>query len=294
MKKLNKKLTLAIPKGSLQEYTLRVFREAGFDIEVPKRGYFLKIDDPEIECFLLRPQEIPKYIEKGQLDSGISGEDCILEAKAKVVEVCDLRYAKQKIKKVKWVLAVPKDSNIKSVKDLEGKIISAEMVNLVKNYLKKNRVRAKVEFSWGTTEVKPPRFADAIVDITETGASLRAHNLKILDTVFESSTKLIASKEAFEDNWKKEKIKGLALLLQGAVRGEEMVNLLMHVAGKELNRILKILPELRTPTIRQVAGENLYNISVSCEAKDARVLIPKLKRLGCEGIVQWPVIKLVP
>ena len=290
----DKKIKLGIPKGSLQENTLKIFKSAGFDIDVPERGYFLKIDDPEIECFLLRPQEIPRYIEKGKLDLGISGDDWILESKAKIIEVCDLKYAKQEIKKVKWVLAVPENSKIKSVKDLEGKTISTEAVNLVKNYLKKSKVKARVEFSWGTTEVKPPRFADAICDITETGASLKAHNLKVIDTILTSSTKLIANKFAWQDKWKKEKIKDLALLLQGAVEGEEFVNLMMHIHGKKLNRILKVLPKLKSPTIKKIAGENWYDVTIGCKEKDTRELIPKLKRMGCEGIVEWPVVKLVP
>ena len=286
------KLKLGIPKGSLQENTLKIFKSAGFDIDVPERGYFLKIDDPEIECFLLRPQEIPKYIEKGKLDLGISGDDWILESKAEIIEVCDLKYAKQEIKKVKWVLAVPENSKIKSVKDLEGKTISTEAVNLVKNYLKKSKVKARVEFSWGTTEVKPPRFADAICDITETGASLRAHNLKVIDTILVSSTKLITNNQAWQDKWKKEKIKDLALLLQGAVGGEEMVNIMMHIPGTKLNRILKFLP--KSPTIKKLIGENWYDIEISCKERETRELIPKLKRIGAQGIVEWPVMKIVP
>ena len=288
----DKKIKLGIPKGSLQENTLKIFKSAGFDIDVPERGYFLKIDDPEIECFLLRPQEIPRYIEKGKLDLGISGDDWILESKAEIIEVCDLKYAKQEIKKVKWVLAVPENSKIKSVKDLEGKTISTEAVNLVKNYLKKSKVKARVEFSWGTTEVKPPRFADAICDITETGVSLRAHNLKVIDTILVSSTKLITNKQAWQDKWKKEKIKDLALLLQGAVGGEEMVNIMMHIPGTKLNRILKFLP--KSPTIKKLIGENWYDIEISCKERETRELIPKLKRIGAQGIVEWPVMKIVP
>jgi len=289
-----KKLKLGIPKGALQEYTIKIFQSAGFDINVPEREYLLKIDDPEIDCFLLRPQEIPRYIEKGKLDLGISGDDWILETKAKIVEVCDLKYAKRKIKKVRWVLAVPEDSKIKSVKDLQGKTISTEAVNLVKDYLRKNRVKAKVEFSWGTTEVKPPRFADAIVDITETEATLKAHNLKILDTILVSSTKLITNRKAWQDKWKKEKIKDLALLLQGAVKGEEVVNLMMHIPGRKLKRILKALPGLKSPTIKKITGENWYDVTTSCKERATRELIPKLKRMGCEGIVEWPAVKLVP
>jgi len=290
----SKKIKLGIPKGSLQEYTLKIFKSAGFDIDIPERGYFLKVDDPEIECFLLRPQEIPRYIERGKLDLGISGDDWILETKAKVIDVCDLKYAKQEIKKVRWVLAVSKDSKIKSVKDLEGKTISTEAVNLVKDYLKKNKVKAKVEFSWGTTEVKPPRFADAIVDITETGESLKAHNLKILDTLLISSTKLITNKTAWQDKWKKEKIKDIALLLQGAIKGEEVVNLMMHIPGRKLKRILRVLPKLKSPTTKKITGENWYDVTIGCKEKETRELIPKLKRMGGQGIVEWPLIKLVP
>ncbi|PIP31852.1 ATP phosphoribosyltransferase [bacterium (Candidatus Gribaldobacteria) CG23_combo_of_CG06-09_8_20_14_all_37_87_8] len=288
-----KKLKLGIPKGSLQKYTIKIFKAAGFDIEIPERGYFLKIDDPEIDCFLLRPQEIPKYVEKGKLDLGISGDDWILETKAKVIEVCDLKYAKQEIKKVKWVLAVPEDSKIKSVRDLQGKTISTEAANLVKDYLRKNKVKAKVEFSWGTTEVKPPRFADAIVDITETGTSLKAHNLKILDTILLSSTKLIANKSVWRDKWKREKIEDITLLLQGAIRGEEEVNLMMHIPEKKLNRVLKILPKLKSPTIKKLTGENWYDVTISCKEKNTRELIPKLKRMGCQGIIEFPINKVI-
>lgn len=290
----DKKLKLGIPKGSLQDYTIKIFKSAGFDVEVPERGYFLTIDDPGIECFLLRPQEIPKYVGQGKLDLGISGDDWIFESKAKVIEVCDLRYAKQKIKKVKWVLAVPENSEIKSIKDLEGKLISTEAVNLVKDYLRKNKVKARVEFSWGVTEIKPPRFADAIVDLVETGASLKAHHLKILDTVFLSSTKLITNKNAWQDKWKEEKINAISLLLQGAVRGEEVVNLIMHISGEKLNKILKILPKLEAPTVRKLAGEDWYDIAIGCGAKDTRKLIPRLKRMGCQGIVEFPVSKMIP
>lgn len=294
MDKEKPKLKLAIPKGSLQKYTLKVFKLAGFDIEIPSRGYFLKIDDPKIECFLLRPQEIPKYVERGQLDLGICGEDWIEETKAKIVEVCDLKYAKAGIKKVKWVLAVSDDSKIKSAKDLEGKTISTEVVNLAKDYLRKKKVKAKIEFSFGATEVKPPRFADAVVDLTETGASLKAHNLKILAVVFKSSTKLITNKKSWQDDWKREKIKDLALLLKGAVEGEEMVDLVMHVPLKKLAKILKICPQIKRPTIKKIAGDDWYDVSFDCKEKMTRELIPKLKRLGCQGIVEFPLNKAIP
>ena len=289
----NQKLKLGIPKGSLQEYTLKIFKAAGFDIEAPERGYFLTIDDPEIDCYLLRPQEIPRYVEEGKLDLGISGDDWIQESKAKIIEVCDLKYAKQKIKKVKWVLAVPKNGKIKTIKDLQGKIISTEAVNLAKDYFKKQKVRARVEFSWGATEVKPPRFADAIVYITETGASLRANNLKILDTIFLSSTKLITNKAAWRDGWKKEKIKAMSLLVQGAVKGEEVVGLMMHVPREKMNKALKILPKFKSPTIKKIVGKEWYDVIISCREKEIRELIPRLKRLGCQGIVEFPANKVV-
>ena len=290
----NKKLKLGIPKGSLQEYTLKILGAAGFNIEVPERGYFLEIDDPEIDCFLLRPQEIPKYVGQGKLDLGISGEEWILESKVRVIEICDLKYAKKEIKKVKWVLAVPENSRIKTVKDLEGKIISTEIVNLVKKYLKANRVRAEVEFSWGATEVKPPIFADAIVDLVETGASLQRHNLRAIDTVLTSSTKLIANKAALRDDWKNEKIKELSILLQGAIEGKENVILMAQVPGEKLKEALEILPRFKTPTVKKITGQNWYEVEVCCREKNNRELIPQLKRIGAEGIVEYPLIKLIP
>jgi len=289
-----KKLKLAVPKGSLQESTLKTFNRAGFNIEVPERSYVLKIDDPEIECFLLRPQEIPKYIERNQLDLGISGSDWVSETRSKVIEVSDLRYGKTGIKKVRWVLAAPKNSKIKSVKDLKGKTISTEIVNLTRDYLRKNGVRAKIEFSFGATEVKPPRFADAVVDLTETGKSLKIHNLKILDTVFESSTKLIANKKSWQDKWKREKIKDLALLLEGAVESQEIIRLIMHIPFEKIDNILKACPKIKRPTIRKNAGENWYNVSFCCKEKESRELIYELKKLGCEEIVEFPLNKIIP
>lgn len=288
-----KKIKLGIPKGSLQEHTLKIFGFAGFDIQVSPKSYILRIDDPNIESFLLRPQEIPKYLEEEKLDAGISGDDWITETRAKVVEICDLRYAKQKIKKVKWVLAVPENSKIKSIKDLEGKTISTEVVNIAKDYLKENKIKAKIKFSWGATEVKPPRFADAIIDLIETGAALEAHNLKILDIVFESSTKLIASKNALKDEWKKEKIEELAILLKGAVESEKTVGLFMHVPKDKLGEILKTLPLPKKPTVKRVAGTDLCDIFFISDKQETRELIPKLKRMGCQGIVALALNKVV-
>ncbi len=288
------KLKLGLPKGSLQEYTLKIFELAGFNIEVPKRSYFLEIDDPEIDCFLLRPQEIPKYVEKGQLDLGISGDDWIEETKAEVIKICDLKYAKEGIRKIKWVLAVSEDSDIKSIKDLKRKVISTEIVNIAKDCLKRNKIKARVEFSFGATEVKPPRFADAVIDLIETGVSLKAHNLKVLDTIFESSTKLIANKKSWKDKWKKQKIKNLALLLRGAVDSEEKVSLAMHVPKNKLKRVLKVLPKLELPTVKKIAGGDWYDVFFNCKGKKARDLIPRLKRLGCQAIVEFPLTKTVP
>lgn len=290
---ITKKIKLAIPKGSLQEYTLKIFKLANFNVDIPERGYFLKIDDPEIECFLLRPQEIPKYVEEGKLDIGISGDDWILESGTKVIKVCDLKYGKREIGKIKWVLAVSKNSKIKSAKDLEGKVISTEIVNIVKDYLKKHKVKTKVEFSYGAAEAKPPRFADAIVDLTETGASLKAHNLKILDTVIESSTKLIANKNSWKNAWKREKIKDLALVLKGAVEAEKQVGLMMHIPTAKLKKISKILPKLKKPTVRKIIGENWYDVLINCDEKEVRELIPKLKKMGCQGIVEFPLNNIV-
>jgi len=288
-----KKIKLGIPKGSLQNYTLKIFKTAGFDIEIPERGYFLKIDDPEIDLYLLRPQEIPKYVEKGKLDAGITGEDVIFESKTKVIKIVELKYGKQKLGQWKQCLMAPKDSKIKSVKDLQGKTISTELVNVVKDYLKKNKVKAKVEFSWGATEVKPPKFADAIVDLVEAGAFFRDHNLKIIAIILESPTVLVIGRKIWQDKWKKEKIKALALLLQGAVRGAEEVNLMMHIPERKLKKILKALPKLKLSTIKKIAGENWYGVTIRCQEKETRELIPKLKRLGCQGIVEWPLVKLV-
>ena len=284
-----KTIKIGIPKGSLQAYTLEIFRSAGFAMDVPKKKYVVGIDDPEINCFLLRPQEIPRYVQDGKLDAGITGDDWIADSGANVVEICDLRYAKQGIQKVKWVLAVPQDSPIKTVQDLKGKLISTELVNLTSSYLKRNNVEATIEFSWGATEVKPPLFADAIVDLIETGAAFRAHKLKIIDTIFESSTKFIAAKTAWSDDWKKEKIEALALLLKGVVESRTTVGISMHIPREKLESILQELPSMRKPTVKKIAGINWYEVFVATDEKETRTLIPKLKKLGCEDIAEYPL-----
>jgi len=259
---------------------------------LPKR-YILKIDDPEIEGYLLRPQEIPLYIKERKLDAGISGEDWVEETGADVVEVCDLKYAKQRIKKVKWVLAVSGDSDIKKVEDLQGKVVATEVVRIAENYLKRKKVSAKVVFSWGATEVKPPRFADAIIDLVETGTALKAHNLKVLDTVFESSTKLLANKESWNDPFLRSKIDELAILLKGAVESEKTVGVFMHVDDKKLKSVLRVIPQRKKPTVTKIAGTELSDIFFIEDEEEARVLLPKLKRMGCAAIVEIPLNKAV-
>ncbi len=291
----NQKLFLAIPKGSLQEYTLKIFKQAGFEIKVPERGYILEIDDPDITCYLLRPQEIPLYLAKNKLDLGISGDEWIKNLEARMIEVLDLKYAKTGLqKKVKWVLAVPQNSPIKSVKDLNGKTVSTEATNLAKQYFAKHGVKVKLEFSWGATEGKPPRFVDAIIDITETGSSIKANNLKIIDIVFESSTKLIASPLAWKNPWKREKINTIALLLDSAVKGDITVNVFFHINRKIFKQVRRIVPSLKEPTVRELTHKGWLDIALSCNKLTARKLIPQLKRMGAEAIVEFPTEKLMP
>lgn len=281
----DKKIKIGIPKGSLQEHTIRIFKSAGFKIETNGRSYVLEVDDQSIEAFLLRPQEIPKYVERGNIDAGISGEDWVVESGARIEEICDLEYAKKDIKKIKWVLAVSKNSKIKKVEDLEGKTISTEIVNIAKKYFKDRKIKVKVEFSWGATEVKPPLFADGIVDLTETGESLKAHNLKVLDTVFSSSTRLIANKDSLKDNWKREKIKKLSFLLEGAVHAEKNTLLSFHVPEDKLKEILKLIPNKGNPSVVKITGTPWYEITFVLSDKDLREFIPKIKRKGGEGLV---------
>lgn len=287
------KLKLALPKGSLQEATFKMFKKAGFNITLDTRSYFPKIDDEEIEITLIRAQEIGRYVEKGIIDAGITGKDWVEEARADVVYVENLLYAKQGINKVRWVLAVPEDSKIKSVKNLQNKRIATELVEVTKNYLEKNKVKAEVEFSWGATEVKPPRLCDAIVELTETGASLQANKLKIIDTVMESTTFLIANKNSWKNKWIKEKIKNLALLLKGALNAEEKVGLKMNVPKKVVNKIISILPALKTPTISPLADENWVALEVIIDEKIVREIIPKLKKVGAQGIIEYPLNKVI-
>ena len=288
-----KQLKLALPKGSLEEATIKLFEKAGYNIKLAERSYYPKIDDPEIDCVLVRGQEIPRYVAEGIIDCGFSGEDWVLESKAEVVEVANLDYTKNKIGKAKWVLAVSENSNIKSVKDLQGKIVSTELVEISKDYFRKHKVMADIRFSWGATEMKPPRFADAIIEIIDTGTTLKTHNLKIIDVIMESATKFIANKKSWKDNWKKEKIKNLAMLLTGALAAEDRVGVMMHVLAKNLKKAVKLLPAMKKPTITKIIGENYYDLLTVAGKREIRELIPKLKKIGCTGIVEFPLNRIV-
>jgi ATP phosphoribosyltransferase len=287
------KLKIGIPKGSLPESTIQLFKKAGFNISVSSRSYFPSIDDEEVECMLIRAQEMARYVEDGVLDCGLTGIDWVQENNADVEKVADLIYSKTGLGKVKWVLAAPKDGKIKSVKDLEGKRIATEAVNIAKQYLKKNKVKAEVEFSWGATEVKPPELADAIIEITETGSSLRANNLEILDTVMESNTVLIANKKSFKDFEKKKKMEGIVLLLKGAIQAEEKVGLMMNAKKKDLDNVLGILPSLKNPTIAELSDKGWLSINTIVDEKIVREIIPKLKEAGASGIVEYPLNKVI-
>lgn len=287
-------LKLGLPKGSLQEATLRLFGKAGFRIQVNERSYFPHIDDEEIECMLIRAQEMARYVEIGHLDCGITGKDWIVESKAKVIEVADLVYAKSGMRPVKWVLAVPNSSRVKTVKDLENKVIATEAVNITREYLRKNGVKAEVEFSWGATEVKAPTLADAIVEITETGSSLIANNLRIVDTIMESTPRLIANRASWRDAWKRRKAENIVTLLQGAILAESKVGLKLNVARKNLDNVLSLLPALKNPTISNLSDEKWVAVETIIDESKVRELIPELKRSGAQGIVEYPLNKIVP
>ena len=287
------KLKLGLPKGSLQEATTRIFKKAGFNISTSERSYFPIVDDSEIEAILIRAQEMARYVYDGVLDCGLTGKDWIMENGVQVIEVVDLIYAKSGMKPVRWVLGVNDNSEIKTVKDLEGKRIATELVNVTKKYLKSQGVRAEVEFSWGATEAKVPDLVDAIVELTETGSSLRANNIRIIDEIMTSTTKLIANKNAWEDTWKRKKIQNLAMLLTGALNAEEKVGLKMNVAQKDLKSIIKILPAVKTPTISQLVGGKWVALEVVIDEDIVRNIIPKLKEAGAQGIVEYPLNKVI-
>jgi len=287
------KLKLGIPKGSLENATVELFRRAGFTITTSSRSYFPGIDDPEIECMLIRAQEMARYVEDGILDAGLTGRDWVEENEADVVAVADLVYAKQSFGKVRWVLAVPEASSFLSVKDLEGKVIATELVQTTKRYLAANGVKAKVEFSWGATEVKPPVLADAIVEVTETGSSLRANKLKIIDTILESNTQLIANKTAWQDERKRRKLEDMKMLLNGAINALGKVGLMLNVHKDNLAQVLNVLPALKRPTISHLSDEEWLAVNTILDETTVRDIIPRLKQAGGEGIVEYPLNKIV-
>ncbi|MCO5067071.1 MAG: ATP phosphoribosyltransferase [Kiritimatiellae bacterium] len=288
------KIILGIPKGSLQESTFAMMKKAGFSISVGSRSYIPTVDDPEIEARLIRAQEISRYVEQGLLDAGLTGFDWITENQSDVHEVANLVYSKQELRPVRWVLAVPNASSIQSAKDLEGKRIATEAVGLTKQYLARHGVKAEVEFSWGATEVKAPELVDAIVEITETGSSLRANNLRIVDTVLESTTRFIANKKSWADSWKREKIENLALLLRSVLAAESKVLLKLNVNEANLKSVTALLPALHSPTIMPLSGSGWYAVETVVDNSALRTLIPKLKAAGAEGIIELSLNKIIP
>ena len=289
----NNILKLGIPKGSLEEATVNLFAKAGYNIRIKSRSYFPSIDDDEIECMLIRAQEIARYVENGVLDAGLTGKDWVQENRADVIEIADLIYSKTSSRPVRWVLAVPNESPIQSIKDLQGKRIATEAVNMTVDYLKKHAVTADVEFSWGATEVKPPKLVDAIVEITETGSSLRANNLRIIETLMESNTKFVMNKEAYGNPWKKQKVERLVLMLQSAMAASGQVGLMMNVPKNKLDEVMKILPEGKKPTIAELTDSNWMDLTVILEEKLVREIAPDLKAIGVEDIVEYSINKII-
>jgi ATP phosphoribosyltransferase len=291
---MNKILKIGLPKGSLQESTLKLFRKAGYHISISSRSYYPSFDDPEIEAMLIRAQEMARYVAAGILDCGLTGKDWILEQNADVHEIAELIYAKEGLRPVKWVIAVPNDSKIKKLKDLKGKRIATELVGFTKRYLKSKGVKAEVDFSWGATEVKPPHLADAIVELTETGSSLRANNLRIIETIFQSSTRFIANKKAWNDKWKRQKMENISMLLKGALSAEERVGLKMNVNSKSIKRVMTLLSAMHSPTMSPLSDKGWYALEVMINERIVRDLIPKLKKAGASGIVEYQLNKVIP
>lgn len=287
------KVRLGIPKGSLQDSTLALFKRAGWNIYADGRSYFPSIDDSEIECMLIRAQEMARYVDHGVLDAGLTGIDWVVESGLDVSTVTTLTYAKQSRRKVRWVLAVPEASGFGKAEDLEGKIVATELMEVTKRYFAARGVNVRVEFSWGATEVKPPTLADAIVEVTETGSSLRANHLKIIDTVMESETHLIASKAALADNWKRRKIESIALMLRGAIDAQSQVGLMLNVRQADLKGVLEVLPALNAPTISQLSDADWVAVNTIVEERVARDVIPRLKAANASGIVEYPLNKVV-
>ncbi|MBN1781705.1 ATP phosphoribosyltransferase [bacterium] len=287
-------LKIGLPKGSLQEATLKYLSKAGFNFSVSDRSYFPSVDDPEIEAILIRAQEIARYVDDGVFDAGLTGIDWVKETRSDVVEVSDLMYAKATLRPVRWVLAVPNDSPIRTVHDLGGKRIATEVVNLTRDYLAEKGIKAEVEFSWGATEVKTPSLVDAIVEATETGSSLRANKLRIIDTLISSTTRLIANKTSWKDAWKRQKIEKIAMLLQGALAAETRVGLKMNLPKDKLESIVGILPSMKNPTISQLYNSDWMAVEIIVEEKIVRDLIPELKKAGACDIIEYPLNKVIP
>ena len=286
-------LRLAIPAGSLQEATVALFRKAGYNLSLESRAYYASLDDPEIACTFIRAQEIPRYVQDGLMDAGITGYDWIRENDASLVEVTELLYSKASRRPVRWVLAVPEDSPIQSVRDLEGKRIATEVVNLTRQFLEQHGVKAAVEFSWGATEAKPPELADAVVEATETGSSLRANSLRVVETVLESTPRFVASHAAWADAWKRRKIEDMVLMLSGALAAEGKVGLMMNVRSADLEGVIAILPALKNPTISSLADPEWVAINTVVNESVVREIIPKLKQAGAQGIVEYPLNKII-
>jgi len=286
-------LKLGIPKGSLQEATLELFSRAGWKITISSRSYVPTVDDSEIECLLVRAQEMARYVETGALDAGITGHDWVVETDSDVEELAELVYAKQRLSRVRWVLAVPEDSAIRQPRDLQGKVIATEIVRITEKYLKRHGVTARVDFSWGATEVKVPQLADAIVEVTETGSSLRANRLRIVDTVLESATVFIMNRAAAADAWKKEKAESVILMLQGAIAAASKVGLILNVRKEDLDHVLAILPALKNPTISMLSDPEWVAVNTIVEESVVRQILPKLKAANAQGIVEYPLNKIV-
>jgi ATP phosphoribosyltransferase len=288
-----KVLKLGIPKGSLEEATVKLFARAGYNIKIKSRSYFPSIDDDEIECMLIRAQEIARYVADGVLDAGLTGKDWIMENRADVDEIAPLVYSKVSARPVRWVLAVPNDSSIQTVKDLQGKRIATEVINLTTDWLKSHGVTANVEFSWGATEVKAPKLVDAIVEVTETGSSLKANNLRIVDTLMESTTRFIMNKAANQDAWKRNKVDRLVMMLQGAMAAKGKVGLMLNAPKDKLDEIIKIFPSGKKPTVSELSDPKWVAINVILEEKLVRVCVPDLKKVGAEDIVEYPLNKII-
>ncbi len=292
-------LKLGIPKGSLQDATIKLFARAGFNIYASDRSYFPAIDDPEIECMLIRSQEMARYVSDGVLDAGLTGQDWIAEhaagcdGDAGVEPLADLIYAKQSFGRVRWVLAVPEDSRFRTVKDLEGATVATELVRATRAFFERQKVRVTVEFSWGATEVKPPLLADAIVEVTETGSSLRANRLRVVETVLESNTQFIANREALSDDWKRTKLRNIAMLLRAAIEAQGRVGIMLNVRRDDLQGVLSLLPALQRPTISPLADEAWVALNTIIEERTVRDLIPRLKCANAHGIVEYPLNKIV-